>query len=91
MKNLLKMTRWEAGMKQYELAIKLCCSAPYLSLVENGRVDPPEEFKEKAAQIFKASVEEIFPEAEKVERIFILDIQKNELSNRSRHINFRAY
>jgi DNA-binding XRE family transcriptional regulator len=61
MKNLLKMMRWETGMKQYELAIRLHCSAPYLSLVENGRVDPPAAFKEKAAQIFKVDVEEIFP------------------------------
>lgn len=68
MKNLLKMMRWEAGMKQYELAIKLHCSAPYLSLVENGRVDPPEEFKKKAAQLFKVGAEEIFPKAERAER-----------------------
>jgi DNA-binding XRE family transcriptional regulator len=65
MKNLLKMMRWETGMKQYELAIKLHCSAPYLSLVENGRIDPPEAFKARAAQIFKIGVEEIFPETEK--------------------------
>jgi DNA-binding XRE family transcriptional regulator len=86
MKNLLKMRRWDAGMKQYELAIKLRCSAPYLSLVENGRVDPPEEFKALAAQIFKVSIEEIFPETVRVERIL-----KNELSNRSNRINFDAY
>ncbi len=55
-------------MKQYELAIKLHCSAPYLSLVENGRVDPPEEFKKKAAQLFKVGAEEIFPKAERAER-----------------------
>lgn len=69
MKNLLKLMRWEAGMKQYELAIKLRCSAPYLSLVENGRIDPPNEFKTLAAQILKTNVEEIFPEAKRVERI----------------------
>src|SRR5512145_1389307 len=88
MKNLLKMTRWQTGMKQYELAIKLHCSAPYLSLIENGRVDPPEEFKERAAQFFKVAVEEIFPEAERVERILIMSTQENELSIRSSHINF---
>jgi DNA-binding XRE family transcriptional regulator len=69
MKNLLKLMRWETGMKQYELAIKLRCSAPYLSLVENGRIEPPDEFKALAAQIFKTNVKEIFPEAKHVERI----------------------
>lgn len=69
MKNLLKVLRWEAGMKQYELAIKLQCSAPYLSIVENGRENPPREFKERVALVLKRSVEEIFPEAKRVERI----------------------
>jgi DNA-binding XRE family transcriptional regulator len=69
MKNLLKLMRWEAGMKQYELAIKLRCSAPYLSLVENGRIDPPDDFKIMAAHILKIDVEEIFPEGKRVERI----------------------
>ena len=82
---MLKVKRWDAGIKQYELAIKLRCSAPYLSLVENGRVDPPKEFKALAAQILKARIEEIFPETVKVERIF-----KDELSNRSNRINFDA-
>ena len=70
MKNLLKVRRWEAGMKQYELATKLNCSAPYLSLVENGRVDPPEEFKALAAQLFNLCVEEIFPQTESAGNIF---------------------
>lgn len=61
MKNLLKVKRWEAGMKQYELAIKLSCSAPYLSLVENGRVDPSDEFKAKVAATLNLKVEELFP------------------------------
>jgi DNA-binding XRE family transcriptional regulator len=63
MKNLLKVMRWEAGMKQYELAMQLRCSAPYLSMIENGRLDPPDEFKALAAEIFSVSVEEIFPRA----------------------------
>lgn len=70
MKNLLKLRRWEAGMKQYELATKLNCSAPYLSVVENGRIDPPEEFKLLVAQIFNLSVEDIFPQPESVERVY---------------------
>ena len=56
-------------MKQYELAFKLRCSAPYLSLVENGRIDPSGEFKTLAAQIFKTNIEEIFPEVKRLERI----------------------
>ncbi|NUO82088.1 helix-turn-helix transcriptional regulator [candidate division KSB1 bacterium] len=65
MKNLLKLRRWEKGIKQYELAIKLECSAPYLSMVEGGRIDPPDVFKERVAAFFGMSVEEIFPQAPK--------------------------
>jgi DNA-binding XRE family transcriptional regulator len=68
MKNLLKVRRWQAGMKQYELATKLNCSAPYLSVVENGRVDPPEAFKVMVARILSVSVEDIFPRTESAER-----------------------
>ncbi len=59
--NYLKIKRWEAGLKQYELASLLMCSSPYLSMVENMRLDPPEEFKKKAASILKVPVDEIFP------------------------------
>ncbi len=61
MKNLLKVRRWEVGMKQYELANRLGCSASYLSMVENGRLEPPEEFKKKAAATLNLKVEELFP------------------------------
>ncbi|MBC7188556.1 MAG: helix-turn-helix transcriptional regulator [Calditrichaeota bacterium] len=60
-KNLLKVRRWEAGLKQYELAYMLGCSAPYLSMVENNRVEPTEEFKRRAASIFEVPVSELFP------------------------------
>lgn len=60
-KNLLKVRRWEAGLKQYELAYMLGCSAPYLSMVENNRVEPTEEFKRRAASIFEVPVAELFP------------------------------
>ena len=60
-KNLLKVRRWEAGLKQYELAYMLGCSAPYLSMVENNRVEPTEEFKRRAAAIFEVPVSELFP------------------------------
>lgn len=67
MKNLLKIKRWEAGIKQYELANKLQCSAPYLSMVENGRLEPPEEFKERVAAIFNLTVDELFPDGRNLE------------------------
>jgi transcriptional regulator with XRE-family HTH domain len=70
MRNLLKIKRWQAGMRQYELASRLGCSPPYLSMVENGRIESTEEFKVKAAQIFNVTVEEIFPETVIAEEIF---------------------
>lgn len=63
MKNLIKIKRWEAGLKQYELAFLLGCSAPYLSMVENNRVDATEEFKHKAAELFGMNTRELFSEA----------------------------
>ncbi len=61
MKNLLKLKRWEAGMKQYELANRLGCSASLLSMVENGRTEPTVEFKEKAAAILNLDADVLFP------------------------------
>ena len=66
MKNMLKIKRWQSGLKQYELAEILDCSPPYLSMVENGRVDAPEEFKRKVADIFDTSVEELFPKGHQI-------------------------
>ena len=63
-RNLLKIKRWEAGLKQYELAFLLGCSAPYLSMVENNRVDATREFKRKAAAIFEIDVNDLFPGTE---------------------------
>lgn len=62
MKNLLKFKRWEAGIRQYELASLLKCSASYLSMVENGRLLPTEEFKAKAAAALQTDVKALFPE-----------------------------
>jgi DNA-binding XRE family transcriptional regulator len=59
--NQLKIKRWKTGIKQYELASLLQCSSPYLSMVENNRVDPPLEFKLKVARLLKVSLEELFP------------------------------
>jgi transcriptional regulator with XRE-family HTH domain len=60
MKNMLKIKRWEAELKQYELAFLLGCSATYLSMVENNRVEATQEFKRKAAEIFGVPVDELF-------------------------------
>jgi transcriptional regulator with XRE-family HTH domain len=60
MRNLLKIKRWESGIKQYELAILLGCSSTYLSMVENGRIEPTEHFKDKVAEIFNIPVDELF-------------------------------
>lgn len=61
MKNMLRIKRWQAGLKQYELAEMLQCSPPYLSMVENGRVEATEEFKRKVANVLHTTVEELFP------------------------------
>jgi transcriptional regulator with XRE-family HTH domain len=60
MKNLLKVKRWEAGLKQYELAFLLGCSATYLSMVENNRVEATREFKSKVSQVLGISEWELF-------------------------------
>ena len=66
MKNLLKVKRWEAGLKQYELAFLLGCSSTYLSLVENNRIEATSEFKRKSAEIFSVPVDDIFLEGSRV-------------------------
>ncbi len=60
LKNILKIKRWERGIKQYELAILLGCSSTYLSMVENGRIQPSQNFKEKVSEIFNLEIEDIF-------------------------------
>ena len=60
MKNQLKVKRWEAGLKQYELAFLLGCSATYLSMVENNRVEATHDFKKKAAEILGVTIEDLF-------------------------------
>jgi len=61
MKNLVRIYRWEAGLKQYELAGRIGCSSPYLSLVENFRIEPEEEFKDRAAEVLQVPKEALFP------------------------------
>ena len=60
-RNKLKVKRWELGIKQYEMADMLGCSAPYLSMVENGRIEPPTIFKIRAAQVLNIKLDQIFP------------------------------
>lgn len=59
---MLRIKRWQAGLKQYELAEILQCSPPYLSMVENGRVEATENFKCKAASALNTTVEDLFPD-----------------------------
>ena len=69
MKNMLKIKRWEAELKQYELAFLLGCSATYLSMVENNRVEATQEFKRKAAEIFGVPVDELFGAEKQVSKV----------------------
>jgi transcriptional regulator with XRE-family HTH domain len=70
MKNLLRIKRWQAGLKQYELAEILQCSPPYLSMVENGRVEATDDFKRRAAVALKTTVEDLFPDKARLLRVF---------------------
>lgn len=71
MKNLLRIKRWQAGLKQYELAEMLNCSPPYLSMVENGRVEATEDFKRRAALALNTTVEELFPDKARMLSLFM--------------------
>jgi len=67
---MLRIKRWQAGLKQYELAEMLDCSPPYLSMVENGRIEATEDFKKKAANALNTTVEELFPDKARMMRAF---------------------
>jgi len=71
MKNLLRIKRWQAGLKQYELADMLNCSPPYLSMVENGRVEATDDFKRKAASALNTTVEDLFPDKARMLKVFL--------------------
>lgn len=71
MKNLLRIKRWQAGLKQYELAEMLNCSPPYLSMVENGRVEATDEFKRRAAMALNTTVEDLFPDKARLISMFM--------------------
>lgn len=58
--NKLWAKRRELGIKQYDMAKKLKVSTPFLSKVELGLIEPPEEFKQLAAKVFKIDKDELF-------------------------------
>lgn len=58
--NKLWAKRRELGIKQYDMAKKLKVSTPFLSKVELGLIEPPEEFKQLAAKVFKMDKDELF-------------------------------
>ncbi|MDX1960589.1 MAG: helix-turn-helix transcriptional regulator [Leptospiraceae bacterium] len=58
--NKLWAKRREMGVKQYDMAKKLKVSTPFLSKVELGLIEPPEEFKQLASKVFKIDQKELF-------------------------------
>ena len=50
----------EMGIKQYDMAKKLKVSTPFLSKVELGLIEPPQEFKTLASKVFKIDTKELF-------------------------------
>ena len=60
-KNNVKVKRWKAGIRQYELAQKIKIPPPVLSEIENGIRDPSEEQKVKLAKSLGCSMRELFP------------------------------
>lgn len=58
--NRLWVKRRELGIKQYDMAKKLKVSTPFLSKVELGLLEPPEEFKKLASKVFKMRQNELF-------------------------------
>ncbi|GBF49105.1 transcriptional regulator [Leptospira ryugenii] len=60
LKNKLWAVRRELGIKQYDFAKKLKVSTPFLSKVELGLLDPPEQFKTLASKALKKSKKDLF-------------------------------
>lgn len=58
--NKLWAKRRELGIKQYDMAKKLKVSTPFLSKVELGLLEPPEDFKNMASKALKMKKEELF-------------------------------
>lgn len=58
--NRLWAKRRELGIKQYDMAKKLKVTTPFLSKVELGLLEPPEDFKNMASKALKMKKEELF-------------------------------
>lgn len=58
--NKLWAKRREMGIKQYDMAKKLRVSTPFLSKVELGLLEPPDEFKQLASKVFKIDQDQLF-------------------------------
>ncbi len=58
--NTLWAKRRQLGIKQYDMAKKLKVSTPFLSKVELGLLEPPEDFKQLASRVFKVEEKELF-------------------------------
>ncbi|TGN18812.1 helix-turn-helix domain-containing protein [Leptospira idonii] len=60
LKNKLWAVRREMGIKQYDFAKKLKVSTPFLSKVELGLLEPPEDFKTLVSKVLKMEKNELF-------------------------------
>ncbi|EOQ88317.1 transcriptional regulator [Leptospira bourretii] len=60
LKNKLWAVRRELGIKQYDFAKKLKVSTPFLSKVELGLLEPPEDFKNLVSKVLKMEKNELF-------------------------------
>ncbi|TGN08550.1 MULTISPECIES: helix-turn-helix transcriptional regulator [Leptospira] len=60
LKNKLWAVRREMGIKQYDFAKKLKVSTPFLSKVELGLLEPPEDFKTLVSKVLKMEKGDLF-------------------------------
>ncbi|WP_411824904.1 helix-turn-helix domain-containing protein [Leptospira sp. 'Mane'] len=60
LKNKLWAVRREMGIKQYDFAKKLKVSTPFLSKVELGLLEPPEDFKTLVSKVLKMEKDDLF-------------------------------
>ncbi|XDD44330.1 helix-turn-helix domain-containing protein [Leptospira sp. WS60.C2] len=60
LKNKLWAVRRELGIKQYDFAKRLKVSTPFLSKVELGLLEPPEDFKNLVSKVLKMEKNELF-------------------------------
>ena len=58
--SILKAVRVLHGLRQKDLARKVGRSRPWVSLVENGKLDPQREEAEKIAKVLRIDSEKLF-------------------------------